>query len=57
MGFDIAEMEANTRSSGWTSGCARTGSTTGSPWFPNYKSVVFYHIPTFEENGYESRDL
>jgi alpha-glucoside transport system substrate-binding protein len=29
------------------------GQHYGIPWFPNYKSIVFYHEPTFEEMGYE----
>ena len=53
MGFDIAEMEAN-HSEFWMSlGQCEDGNHYGIPWFPNFKSVVFYHIPTFEENGYE----
>ena len=53
MGLDIAEMEAN-HSEYWMSlGLCEDGEHYGIPWFPNFKSVVFYHTPTFEENGYE----
>lgn len=53
MGFDIAEMEAN-HSAYWMGlGQCADGNHYGIPWFPNFKSIVFYHIPTFEEGGYE----
>ena len=53
MGFDIAEMEAN-HSAYWVGlGECADGNHYGVPWFPNFKSVVFYHIPTFEDGGYE----
>jgi alpha-glucoside transport system substrate-binding protein len=53
MGFDIAEMEANHSKFWMDLGLCEDGNHYGIPWFPNYKSVVFYHTPTFEENGYE----
>lgn len=53
MGFDIAEMEAD-HSEYWMSlGLCDDGNHYGVPWFPNFKSIVFYHMPTFEDNGYE----
>lgn len=53
MGFDIAEMEAN-HSAYWVGlGECADGNHYGIPWFPNFKSIVFYHMPTFEEGGYE----
>jgi alpha-glucoside transport system substrate-binding protein len=53
MGFDIAEMETN-HSAYWMGlGECADGNHYGIPWFPNFKSVVFYHQPTFEEMGYE----
>jgi alpha-glucoside transport system substrate-binding protein len=53
MGFDIAEMETN-HSAYWVGlGECADGNHYGVPWFPNFKSIVFYHMPTFEENGYE----
>ncbi len=54
MGFDIAAMEANHSKFWMDLGVCEDGNHYGIPWFPNYKSVVFYHIPTFEENGYET---
>jgi alpha-glucoside transport system substrate-binding protein len=53
MGFDIAEMEANHSKYWMDLGLCDDGQHYGIPWFPNFKSVVFYHIPTFEEGGYE----
>lgn len=53
MGFDIAELEA-AHSAYWMGlGQCSDGNHYGLPWFPNYKSIVFYHMPTFEANGYE----
>jgi alpha-glucoside transport system substrate-binding protein len=53
MGFDIEEMEANHSKFWMDLGLCEDGNHYGVPWFPNYKSIVFYHEPTFEENGYE----
>jgi alpha-glucoside transport system substrate-binding protein len=53
MGFDIAAMEANHSKYWMDLGVCDDGNHYGIPWFPNFKSVVFYHAPTFEENGYE----
>ncbi len=53
MGFDIAEMEANHSSYWMNLGLCDDGKHYGIPWFPNFKSIVFYHQPTFEEKGYE----
>lgn len=53
MGFDIAEMEANHSKYWMDLGLCEDGKHYGIPWFPNYKSIIFYHMPTFEENGYE----
>ncbi len=53
MGFDIAAMEEN-HSAYWVGlGECADGNHYGVPWFPNFKSIVFYHIPTFEEGGYD----
>jgi alpha-glucoside transport system substrate-binding protein len=53
MGFDIAQMEED-HSAYWMGlGECDDGQHYGIPWFPNYKSIVFYHEPTFEEMGYE----
>jgi alpha-glucoside transport system substrate-binding protein len=53
MGFDIAEMEANHSKFWMDLGVCADGNHYGIPWFPNFKSIVFYHQPTFEANGYE----
>ena len=53
MGFDIAAMEENHSKFWMDLGLCEDGNHYGIPWFPNFKSVVFYHTPTFEENGYE----
>ena len=53
MGFDIAEMEANHSKFWMDLGLCADGNHYGVPWFPNFKSIVFYHQPTFEANGYE----
>jgi alpha-glucoside transport system substrate-binding protein len=53
MGFDIAEMESNHSKYWMDLGLCDDGNHYGIPWFPNFKSVVFYHQPTFEEAGYE----
>lgn len=53
MGFDIAEMEANHSKFWMDLGLCADGQHYGIPWFPNYKSIVFYHMPTFEAQGYE----
>ncbi|CAN5848741.1 ABC transporter substrate-binding protein [soil metagenome] len=54
MGFDIAEMQDN-HSAYWVGlGECADGQHYGIPWFPNFKSVVFYHQPTFEAQGYET---
>ncbi len=53
MGFDIAAMEENHSKFWMDLGLCEDGQHYGIPWFPNYKSIVFYHAPTFEENGYE----
>jgi alpha-glucoside transport system substrate-binding protein len=52
MGFDIAEMEANHSKFWMDLGLCADGNHYGVPWFPNFKSIVFYHVPTFEEQGY-----
>ncbi len=52
MGFDIAEMEANHSKFWMDLGVCDDGQHYGIPWFPNFKSIVFYHKPTFEAQGY-----
>ena len=53
MGFDIAEMEANHSKYWMDLGVCVDGNHYGIPWYPNFKSIIFYHMPTFEANGYE----
>ncbi len=53
MGFDIAEMEANHSKFWMDLTLCDDGKHYGVPWFPNFKSIVFYHEPTFTANGYE----
>ena len=53
MGFDIAEMEKNHSKFWMDLGLCDDGKHYGVPWFPNFKSIVFYHEPTFTANGYE----
>jgi alpha-glucoside transport system substrate-binding protein len=53
MGFDIAAMESNHSKYWMDLGLCEDGNHYGIPWFPNFKSVVFYHMPTCEEGGYE----
>jgi alpha-glucoside transport system substrate-binding protein len=53
MGFDIAAMEENHSKYWMDLGVCDDGNHYGIPWFPNFKSVVFYHEPTFTANGYE----
>jgi alpha-glucoside transport system substrate-binding protein len=53
MGFDIEQMKED-HSAYWMGlGECDDGQHYGIPWFPNYKSIVFYHEPTFTEMGYE----
>jgi alpha-glucoside transport system substrate-binding protein len=53
MGFDIAQLEED-HSQYWVNlGLCEDGMHYGVPWYPNFKSIVFYHKPTFEEKGYE----
>jgi alpha-glucoside transport system substrate-binding protein len=53
MGFDIAQMEADHSEYWMNLGLCDDGMHYGIPWFPNFKSIVFYSKPVFEENGYE----
>ncbi len=53
MGFDIAAMEADHSKFWMDLGLCDDGKHYGIPWFPNFKSIVFYHEPTFTANGYE----
>ena len=53
MGFDIDQMMED-HSEYWVNlGLCEDGMHYGVPWYTNFKSNVFYHNPTFEENGNE----
>ncbi len=52
MGFDIATMEADSSKFWMDLGVCADGNHYGIPWFPNFKSIVFYHQPTFDAMGY-----
>jgi len=53
MGFDIDQLKED-HSEYWVDlGLCEDGLHYGIPWFPNFKSIVFYHKPTFEEMGYQ----
>ncbi len=53
MGFDIAQLEEDA-SAYWVGlGECEDGNHYGIPWFPNFKSVVFYNQTVFEANGYD----
>jgi alpha-glucoside transport system substrate-binding protein len=53
MGFDIAQLEDQFGKFWVDLGVCADGMHYGVPWFPNYKSIVFYHEPTFAAQGYE----
>ena len=53
MGFDIAEMESNHGKFWMDLGICEDGEHYAIPWFPNFKSIIWYHEPTFESEGYE----
>ena len=53
MGFDIAEMEENHGKFWMDLGLCEDGQHYGIPWFPNYKSIVWYNSEVFEQGGYE----
>jgi len=53
MGFDVAQLEADSSAYWVNLGLCDDGQHYGIPWFPNFKSIVFYHKPTFEAQGYE----
>jgi len=53
MNFDIAQLEDQFGKFWVDLGLCADGKHYGVPWFPNYKSIVFYHEPTFVAQGYE----
>jgi alpha-glucoside transport system substrate-binding protein len=52
MDFDIAQLEDQFGKFWMDLGLCDDGKHYGVPWFPNYKSIVFYHEPTFVAQGY-----
>jgi alpha-glucoside transport system substrate-binding protein len=52
MGFDIADMQSNHSKFWMDLGLCDDGQHYGVPWFPNFKSIVFYNASVFEANGY-----
>jgi alpha-glucoside transport system substrate-binding protein len=52
MGFDVTQMEENSSKFWMDLGLCDDGMHYGIPWFPNFKSIVFYHQPTFDAMGY-----
>ncbi len=52
MGFDIAAMEEDHGKFWMDLGLCEDGSHYGIPWFPNFKSIVFYNQTAFEDGGY-----
>jgi alpha-glucoside transport system substrate-binding protein len=52
MGFDIAAMQANHGQFWMDLGLCDDGQHYGIPWFPNFKSIVFYNTAVFETEGY-----
>ncbi|MEA3511634.1 MAG: ABC transporter substrate-binding protein, partial [Actinomycetota bacterium] len=53
MGFDIAELEATRGKFMMDLGLCDDGKHYGVPWYPNFKSIVFYNKAVFAEKGYE----
>ena len=53
MGFDIAQMEADHSAYWMNLGACEDGNHYGIPWFPNFKSIVFYDKTVFADGGYE----
>ena len=53
LGYDIAELETNHSKAWMDLGLCEDGMHYGVPGWPNYKSIVFDHEPSFEAAGYE----
>lgn len=53
MGFDIAELEATRGKFLMDQMICDDGQHYGIPWYPNFKSIVFYRSDVFEAEGYE----
>lgn len=53
MGFDIETLRTNHGEFWMNLGLCEDGQHYGIPWFPNYKSIVWYNSSLFDEGGYE----
>lgn len=53
LGFDIATLEDDHSKFWMDLGLCDDGQHYGLPWFPNFKSIIFYETATFEAEGYE----
>jgi alpha-glucoside transport system substrate-binding protein len=53
MGLDIDELNSDRSQGLMDLGVCSDGEHYGFPWFPNAKSLVWYHEPTFTAQGYE----
>jgi alpha-glucoside transport system substrate-binding protein len=53
LGFDIAQLESDSGKFWMDLGICKDGKHYGLPWFPNYKSLVWYVKPVFDQQGYE----
>lgn len=53
MGFDIAQMETDHGKFWMDLGLCPDGKHYGVPWFPNFKSIIFYNKPAFDAAGYQ----
>jgi alpha-glucoside transport system substrate-binding protein len=53
LGMDLAELDATRSKAMMDLAVCSDGKHYGLPWFPNYKSLIWYHEPTFQAEGYE----
>lgn len=53
MGFDIGAMEENHGKFWMDLGVCDDGQHYGIPWFPNFKSIIFYNKAVFDQGGYD----
>jgi alpha-glucoside transport system substrate-binding protein len=54
MGFNVAEMRENHGDFWMNLGLCDDGQHYGIPWFPNFKSIVFYNTAVFDAEGYQT---
>lgn len=53
MGFNVDAMRDNHGDFWMNLGLCADGNHYGIPWFPNFKSIIFYHTEVFEQNNYD----